>query len=128
MLSPLPRPVIVLLALLLPLGGMSAADAPAPRDAAQLIATFCAGCHGAVLTGGAGPSLVDSFWNHGDDDENIARSIRDGWALSRMPPFGRTLTEPEIAGLVAYIHQQGREFAAGRIKLPTLPPNQTITS
>ena len=106
-----------------------AADAPAAqRDPSQIISTMCAGCHGSALTGGAGPSLVDTYWNHGDDDQSIARSIRDGWALSRMPPFGRALSGAEIDGLVAFIHHQGEEFAQGRLKVPPPPPDQTIMS
>ncbi len=106
----------------------AAAAGSAPRDPVEIVATMCAGCHARTLTGGAGPSLVDSFWNHGSDDASIARSIRDGYALSRMPPFGRALSEAEIAGLVAYIHQQGEEFAQGRLKIPPPPPDQTIAS
>src|SRR5206468_3866673 len=83
-------------------GLLAAADAPVPREPAQIVTMMCAGCHGRVLTGGAGPSLVDAYWNHGNDDQSIARSIREGWALSRMPPFGRLLSEAEISGLVAY--------------------------
>jgi glucose/arabinose dehydrogenase len=125
---PRPRALALLGLSLLLLGRLTAADAPAPRDPAQIVATMCAGCHGSVLTGGAGPSLVDSYWNHGNDDESIARSIRTGWALSRMPPFGWMLSAPEIDSLVAYIHHQGEEFAQGRLKIPPPPPDQTITS
>ncbi|MCX6953021.1 MAG: cytochrome c [Verrucomicrobia bacterium] len=107
---------------------MIAADVPAPRDPARIVTLLCANCHGSTLTGGAGPSLVDSYWNHGNTSENIARSIRSGWPLSRMPPFGRTLSEAEIDRLVAYIHHQGEEFALGNIKIPPPPPDQTITS
>ncbi len=126
------RPLYRLIAMLglpsLPLGLIAAADAPAPRDPVLIVTTMCAGCHGRMLTGGAGPSLVDSYWNHGDDDPSIARSIRSGWPLSRMPPFGRALSEAEINGLVAYLHDQGEEFVQGRLKIPPPPPDQTITS
>ncbi len=117
-----------LLGLLRPLGQLAAVDAPAARAPHTIVETLCAGCHGHTLTGGAGPSLVDEFWNHGDDDAAIARSIRDGWALSRMPPFRQALSEAEIDGLVAYIHQQRAEFVQGRLKVPPPPPDQTITS
>src|SRR5579871_4737949 len=119
-LLPIPHLTFVLGLSLLPLGQIAATAAPAPRDPAQIATTMCAGCHGSVLTGGGGPSLVDSFWNHGSDDDSITRSIRDGWPLSRMPPFGQTLSEVEIKGLVGYIRQQGEEFAQGRLKIP--PP------
>jgi glucose/arabinose dehydrogenase len=113
---------------LLPPGLRAASPAATPRDAVQIFTTMCANCHGATLTGGAGPSLVDTYWNHGGDSESIAQSIRGGWALSRMPPFGQALSEAEIEGLVAYIHHQGVEFAEGRLKIPPPPPDQTITS
>lgn len=126
--SPFHRSIAVLGLAWLALGRMAAADVPAPRDPVVLITNFCAGCHARTLTGGAGPSLVDSYWNHGSDDESIARSIRNGWPLSRMPPFGRALSDAEIKELVTYIHQQGEEFAQGRLKIPPPPPDQTITS
>src|SRR2546430_8572570 len=118
----------VLALIILPLGLIAGADDSTPRTPIQIVNTMCAGCHGSTLTGGAGPSLVDSYWNHGNSDESIARSIRDGWPLSRMPPFRRILSGAEIDGLVAYIHQQGEEFAQGRLKIPPPPPDQTITS
>ena len=127
-----PRPLVRLISIValssLPIGRLVAADPAPPRDPAQIVMTMCAGCHGSTLTGGAGPSLVDSYWNHGSDDAGIARSIRDGWPLSRMPPFGRALSGTEINGLVAFIHHQSEEFAQGRIKIPPPPPDQTITS
>src|SRR3954469_6768190 len=110
---------------MLPLGLIAGADDSAPRTPIQIVNTMCAGCHGSTLTGGAGPSLVDTYWNHGNDDASIARSIRDGWALSRMPPFGRALSGAEIDGLVAFIHHQSEEFAQGRLKIPPPPPDQT---
>src|SRR6185369_8971455 len=125
---PLYRTIAVLDLTLLMSGVVAAADIPTPRDPVQIVTTMCAGCHASTLTGGAGPSLVDSYWNHSSDNQGIARSIRDGWPLSRMPPFGRALSDAEIDGLVTYIRQQGVEFAQGRLKIPPPPPDQTITS
>src|SRR4051812_42035879 len=90
----------------------SAAEA-LPNDPAKICAEVCATCHDRTLTGNAGPNLLDAFWNHGDDDASILRSIRQGWPESGMPPFGDTLSEAEIHALVAYIRKQGEEFAAG---------------
>jgi glucose/arabinose dehydrogenase len=104
-----------------------AASEPA-RQPAAIVATFCAACHGSNLTGGAGPNLLDSFWNHGAEPADIARSIRDGWWVSRMPPFKSVLTEPEIQGVVAFIQDQHEEFRAGRVVLPPAPPDQTFRS
>jgi len=133
MMPPVPscsisRLIGILVRALLPLVLTVEAAASSPRSPVEIVNTMCAGCHSSTLTGGAGPSLVDSYWNHGDSDESIARSIRDGWPLSRMPPFGRVLSEAEIDGLVAYIHHQGEEFAQGRLKIPPPPPDQTISS
>src|SRR5688572_22834518 len=97
---------------LLHISAMAASETP-PRAAAELVATLCAACHDRTLTGGAGPNLLDQFWNHGGDTGSIAQSIRDGWWLSRMPPFKAVLTELEIQGIVQYIQEQGREFTAG---------------
>jgi glucose/arabinose dehydrogenase len=127
----LPRPCSAAFALfsvlLLPGPVVNAAEAP-PRDPVVLVTTICAACHGVTLTGGAGPNLLDTYWNHGGDAASIARSIRDGWWLSRMPPFKAVLTEAEIAGLVTYIQHQGEEFAQGRVTLPPRAPDQTIQS
>ena len=111
---------------MLPLAPVTASE-PA-RKPAEMVATFCAACHGSNLTGGAGPNLLDSFWNHGGDGNDIARSIREGWWVSRMPPFKGVLTESEIQALVAFIEEKHVEFSAGRVPLPVAPPDQVIRS
>lgn len=100
----------------------------AAREPSAIVAQLCSNCHGRNLTGGAGPNLLDTFWNHGGDEASILRSIRQGWPESNMPPFGEVLSEPEQHALVAYIRHQGDEFAAGRVSLPTAPPDQLIQS
>lgn len=95
----------------------------------ETIATqLCASCHGAQLTGNAGPNLLDGYWNHGGDDASILRSIRDGWPESGMPPFGSAFSATEQQALVAYLKEQGRAFSEGRIKLPPPPQDMLVRS
>ena len=112
---------IVGLAVLLP-----RASAAEPRDPAQLSAELCVGCHGPNLAGGPAPSLLDSEWKSGSDDESILRSIRVGFPQANMPPFATVLTEEEQRGLLGYIRQLGRRFALGTIP-PAIPPPDSLT-
>ena len=67
----------------------------------------CPQCHGADLNGNKkGPSLAaianDPAW----PADKIAKQIRDGGA--KMPPFGESLTDPEITQIVAYLRAKDR--------------------
>ncbi len=81
--------------------------------------TNCSGCHGADLTGGQGPSLVDATWIHGSDDASIMRVLSAGVIDKGMPAFGETLTDAERRGLVAYIREKGASAEAGTTAFPT---------
>ncbi len=89
------------------------------RDVARLYAKTCTNCHGPKLTGAQGPSLVDDEWRHGGDDASIAKSIHDGQPAAGMPPFGVTLSAPEIRALVIYIREEAPNSSAGRRGLPS---------
>jgi glucose/arabinose dehydrogenase/galactose mutarotase-like enzyme len=120
------RCAVMLLALALIVRAI-AADLP-PRAPEKIVAELCANCHGPQLTGGSGPNLLDAFWNHGNDDASITRTIQRGYPESGMPPLGDALTAPEIAALVGYLRTQGEAFAAGKITLPTPPAAITLNS
>ena len=107
------------------LGLALSADMAEAREPAAIVAEICANCHGKTLTGLVGPNLLDRFWNHGSDDASVQRSIRDGWPESGMPPFRGILSDAETLALTAYLRDQGKEYAAGRIVPP--PPPQDIT-
>src|SRR5436309_1342762 len=77
------------------------------RDAPQLYAQFCSGCHGENLAGGKGSSLIAGHWKHGSDDASLLRNIREGNPLSGMPPFASALSEPEMRALIVYIREVG---------------------
>jgi glucose/arabinose dehydrogenase len=104
------------------------AGEPAARAPERLVAELCATCHGTTLSGGAGPNLLDDFWNHPSDDASLERTIRQGWPESGMPPLAGVVSDDEIKALVAYLRVQRQEFAAGRITLPPAPPDVTLKS
>ena len=79
------------------------------QDAQLGSATFasnCQACHGAHADGGQGPSLlVAAAYAHGSDDASVARTIHDGFSEGGMPAFGAVLSDAQIGGIVAYLHQ-----------------------
>lgn len=119
---------------LLPRCGLLAAVLPSllagsgPRPPTQIVAEQCAGCHGAVLTGGLGPNLLDWGENHGNDRESVRFSIVNGWPLNGMPSFGGVLATAEIDALVDHIFEQRKEYSAGRVRPPVPPDTIEIAS
>ena len=78
----------------------------------------CAYCHGAGGSGGKkGPDLgglrTDKLWT----PEKISNQILNGG--QKMPPFADSLTEDEVAQLVAYLRARQR---------PIPPPLETAPS
>lgn len=95
-----------LFAVSLALAPLFAHAAPMGRDAGKLYADFCAGCHGAQLEGGKGPSLrADGPWRHGKTDDKIVKTILKGDAAHGMPAFSKTVNNAEAEALVVYIHE-----------------------
>jgi aldose sugar dehydrogenase len=95
-----------------------------PRDPAQLATELCAGCHGANLTGGTAPNLLDAEWKNGRSDEAILRGIREGFPMTGMAGFGAVLSEAEQNALLAYLRKQGRHYAEGLIPVPPPPADR----
>lgn len=85
-------------------------------DAAQAFAAQCAMCHG-VGGGGDGAAagamdpkptnLKAAEYQEGRSDDEIAAAIKDG--KGSMPAYGGRLSEDQIAGLVAYIRELGKQ-------------------
>ena len=69
----------------------------------RLYAQHCAGCHGTDRLGGTGPALLPQNLKR-LKPENAARVIRRGAAATQMPAFDQTLSESDIASLVALIY------------------------
>jgi mono/diheme cytochrome c family protein len=72
----------------------------------EIYAQLCAGCHGAGLGGGVGPSLGPDSDAAAESDEFIEFTVRNG--RGRMPSFS-SLDDQQIDRLVTYIREvQGR--------------------
>lgn len=79
--------------------------------ARTLFGEKCARCHGADGRGQTTlgdmlgvPDFTDSKWlKEKKSDERLIKSIANG--RDRMPAFGKKLTGPEIASLVAYVRR-----------------------
>ncbi len=90
-----------------------------PKDSAKLYAQLCSACHGQKLEGGAGGSLIDGVWKHGDGgDAFLAQMIAAGKTEVGMPPFGEVLDAPRIRALSVFIREaeirakeRGTEYA-----------------
>ena len=77
----------------------------------------CAFCHGAGGVGGKkGPILVDIRKDKNWPPAKITAQILNGG--QKMPPFGDSLTDAQIAQLVAYLRAKTRPVP------PPLPPQQ----
>lgn len=67
----------------------------------------CPQCHGADLAGNKkGPALADIRDDKAWPPEKITKQIADGG--QKMPPFGDSLTDQEIAQLVAFLRAKDR--------------------
>jgi mono/diheme cytochrome c family protein len=91
-----------------------AADQKADEQAGAILYRDkgCPQCHGAALEGNKkGPALAEIRNDKEWPPEKITKQIMDGG--QKMPPFGESLTDQEIAQLVAFLRAKDR---------PTPPP------
>ena len=89
--------------------GLSIPIQASAQIGADSYAKNCAVCHGREARGGQGPSLVTAAYAHGVDDASVTRMVRDGFTDGGMPAFGGTLTEAQIAGVIAFLKQKRAE-------------------
>jgi mono/diheme cytochrome c family protein len=101
-------------------GAASKEDADAKAGAVLFRDKGCAYCHGA---GGVGtqkaPSLVDIRNDKAWPPEKITEQILNGG--QKMPPFAESLSDAEIAQLVAYLRAKVRPVP------PPAPPGSDST-
>lgn len=65
----------------------------------------CAACHRADLGGLIGPNLTDAYWRHGCTTAAIVTSIKTGYPLKGMQPFGtgKPLTDQQVLEVASYV-------------------------
>jgi len=65
----------------------------------------CASCHRPDLGGLIGPNLTDDRWRHGCSVQAIAASIKTGYPLQGMMPFGtgKSLNDEQVLKLASYV-------------------------
>jgi mono/diheme cytochrome c family protein len=96
-----------------------AADQKADEQAGAILYRDkgCPQCHGAALEGNKkGPALGDIRDDKEWPAEKITKQIMDGGP--KMPPFADSLTDQEIAQLVAYLRAKDRPAPP-----PVAPPS-----
>jgi aldose sugar dehydrogenase len=85
-----------------------------PKRVADIYEEHCAKCHGKTLGGGQGPSLIDNEWIHGSTDKDQYQIIASGVPAKGMPGLGGALSQSEIKGLVAFIHERQQGYTMGK--------------
>lgn len=65
----------------------------------------CYSCHRPDLGGMIGPNLTDGKWLHGCGVESVVKSIKTGYPLKGMMPYGtgKALTEQQVLQVASYV-------------------------
>jgi cytochrome c oxidase cbb3-type subunit 3 len=65
----------------------------------------CASCHRPDLGGMIGPDLTDQYWLHGCALPDIVTSIKTGYPMKGMLPFGsnKPLTDEQLLQVASYV-------------------------
>lgn len=88
-------------------------DPEAVEHGRQLFNANCgAYCHAGGAVGGGCPSLVDSFWIHGDSDAAVFSTIFGGRQGTRMAAFGASgrLSPEQIWKIIAFLRKAGKDY------------------
>lgn len=93
---------------------------PATTNTTQLIALYCAACHGPGLRGGMQRGLLYGHWQFAKDDEGIRRVIHGGLGDKGMPAFGAALKPEQITALLRYIRDNQ---SSGPEPVPQIRPS-----
>ena len=75
----------------------------------------CSSCHRPDLGGLVGPNLTDEYWLHGCSIEAVAASIKTGYPLKGMLPFGtgKPLSDDQVIKAASYVLSKRGTSPAG---------------
>jgi aldose sugar dehydrogenase len=120
---------VCVLGIALPTSSFARQNPPSQgREVTKLYTDNCASCHGADMSGGSAPSLLNSTGPDGSNDAKVARTIRDGHADRGMPAMGQKLNEAEIRALVIYMHERGAAAEQAHAKNDAPSPGTVVQS
>lgn len=88
------------------------------KDVAKVYAEICANCHGADLSGGQAPSMLDDVWTYGSDDASMAKVIREGVLEKGMPAFNSLMSEADVRAMVIFIRERRASYSRNRTTRP----------
>jgi cytochrome c oxidase cbb3-type subunit 3 len=65
----------------------------------------CYSCHRPDLGGMIGPNLTDDYWLHGCGIDAVVKSIKTGYPVKGMMPFGtgKALTDEQVRQVASYV-------------------------
>ena len=69
----------------------------------QVYNSYCAGCHGAELQGGAASPLIKKEWKHGGSRKSILHTVRNGIPGTEMAKWTGTLSDKQIQAVTDFI-------------------------
>lgn len=84
-------------------GEQTAEEGEVSTDPEEIYSANCSACHGADLSGGAGPELAKIGSSHSVDE--ITEIIRNGTDAG-MPPFGGSLAPEELELLANWLSEK----------------------
>jgi mono/diheme cytochrome c family protein len=91
-------------------------DASAIQAGKERYSERCAFCHGGAGRGAKGPCLTCGRFRHGGSDASLYANIAGGIPGTQMGAFGTTLSQEEIANIIAYLRAETeRRKAAGEL-------------
>ena len=91
-------------------------DASAIQAGKERFSERCAFCHGGAGRGAKGPCLTCGRFRHGGSDASLYANIAGGIQGTQMGAFGTTLSQKEIAHIIAYLRAETeRRKAAGEL-------------
>jgi mono/diheme cytochrome c family protein len=91
-------------------------DASAIQAGKERFSERCAFCHGGAGRGAKGPCLTCGRFRHGGSDATLYANIAGGIPGTQMGAFGTTLSQEEIANIIAYLRAETeRRKAAGEL-------------
>jgi len=73
------------------------------KNGKRTFVIYCEQCHGMGGRGGAGPNLTDEFTLHGEELEDIIRTITNGVPAMQMPTWGQILATDRIKKVGKYV-------------------------